>query len=118
MGAAEITVGVLIVTRRILLPIILRVVLQKEQHVMRAENWGILNAQAGELEEVLTSGEDEDQWRWVNQQGSGESESMTSGSDDYIVMSIRKKNVMEQEPESRLRFRERRCGCGGKVDVQ
>ena len=28
---------------------------------MRAENWGVLNAHAGELEEVLTSGEDEDE---------------------------------------------------------
>ena len=32
---------------------------------------------------------------WVNQQGRGEIESMTSGSDDYMVMSIKKKNVTE-----------------------
>ena len=31
----------------------------------------------------------------VNQQRSGENESMTSGSDYYMVMSIKKKNVME-----------------------
>ena len=38
----------------------------------------------------------EDPVAWVNQQGSGENESMTSGSDDYMVMSIkRKKNVTE-----------------------
>ena len=48
VGAAEITVGVIIVTRRILRSIILRVVLRKEQHVMRAEIWGIFNAHAGE----------------------------------------------------------------------
>ena len=35
----------------------------------------------------------EDPVAWVNQQGSGENESMTSGSDDYMVMSInRRKN--------------------------
>ena len=37
----------------------------------------------------------EDQMAWVNQQGSGENESMTSGSDDYMAMSIKKKNVIE-----------------------
>ena len=37
----------------------------------------------------------EDQVAWVNQQGSGENESMTSGSDDYMVMWIKKKNVTE-----------------------
>ena len=37
----------------------------------------------------------EDQVAWVNQQGSRENESITPGSDDYIVMSIKKKNVME-----------------------
>ena len=38
----------------------------------------------------------EDPVLWVNQQGSGENESMTSGSDDYMVMSIkRKKNETE-----------------------
>ena len=38
----------------------------------------------------------EDPVAWVNQQGSRENESMTSGSDDYMVMSIkRKKNVTE-----------------------
>ena len=37
----------------------------------------------------------EDQVAWVNQQGSGENESMTSGSDDYMVMSIKKKIVTE-----------------------
>ena len=37
----------------------------------------------------------EDQVAWMNQQGSGENESMTSGSDDYMVMSIKKINVME-----------------------
>ena len=52
------------VTRRNLLSMILRVVLQKEQHVMRVENWAILNAHVGELEEVLTSGEDEEESDW------------------------------------------------------
>ena len=33
----------------------------------------------------------EDPVAWVNQQGSGENESMTSGSDDYMVMSIKRK---------------------------
>ena len=38
----------------------------------------------------------EDPVSWVNQQGCGENESMTSGSDDYMVMSIkRKKNQTE-----------------------
>ena len=37
----------------------------------------------------------EDQVAWLNQQGCGENESMSSGSDDYMVMSIKKKNVME-----------------------
>ena len=38
----------------------------------------------------------EDPVSWVNQQGCGENESMTSGSDDYMVMSIkRKKNETE-----------------------
>ena len=37
----------------------------------------------------------EDQVAWVRQQRSGENESMTSGSDDYLVMSIKKKNVSE-----------------------
>ena len=37
----------------------------------------------------------EDEVAWVNQQGSGENESMTSGSDDYMVTSIKKKNVIE-----------------------
>ena len=37
----------------------------------------------------------EDQVTWVNQQGSGENESMTSRSGDYMVMSIKKKNVTE-----------------------
>ena len=38
----------------------------------------------------------EDPVAWVNQQGSGENESMTSGSDDYMVMCIkRKKNETE-----------------------
>ena len=31
----------------------------------------------------------------MNQQGSGENESITSGSDDYMVMSIKKKNITE-----------------------
>ena len=64
MGAAEITVGVIIVTRRTLLSIILRVVLQREQHLMCVGNREILNAHAGELEEVLTSGENEDESDW------------------------------------------------------
>ena len=39
---------------------------------------------------------DEDPVSWVNQQGSVENESMTSGSDDYMVISIkRKKNETE-----------------------
>ena len=38
----------------------------------------------------------EDSVAWVNQQGSGENESMMSKSDDYMVMSIKKKkNVTE-----------------------
>ena len=38
----------------------------------------------------------EDPVSWVNQQGCGENESMTSGSDDYMVMSMkRKKNETE-----------------------
>ena len=38
----------------------------------------------------------EDPVSWVNQRGSGENESMTSGSDNYMVMSIkRKKNETE-----------------------
>ena len=37
----------------------------------------------------------EDQEALVNQQESGENEIMTSGSDDYMVMSIKKKNVTE-----------------------
>ena len=38
----------------------------------------------------------EDPVSWVNQEGCGENESMTSGSDDYMVMSIkRKKNETE-----------------------
>ena len=38
----------------------------------------------------------EDPVSWVNQQGCGENESMTSGSDDYMVMSIhRKRNETE-----------------------
>ena len=32
---------------------------------------------------------------WVNQQGYGENGSASSESDDYMVMSIKKKNVME-----------------------
>ena len=60
----EITVGVIIVRRRILLLIILRVVLQREQHVICVRNWDILNAHAEELEEVLTSGGDEDESDW------------------------------------------------------
>ena len=35
----------------------------------------------------------EDQVAWMNQQGSGDNETMTSRSDDYTVMSIKKKNV-------------------------
>ena len=64
MGAAEITVGVIISTRRILLLFIMRVVLQREQHVIRVGSWDILNAHAEELEEVLTSGGDEDESDW------------------------------------------------------
>ena len=37
----------------------------------------------------------EDQVAWVNQKGSRDNESMTSGSDDYMVMSIKKQNVTE-----------------------
>ena len=37
----------------------------------------------------------EDQVACVNQQGSGKNESTTSGPDDYMVMSIKKKNVTE-----------------------
>ena len=38
----------------------------------------------------------EDPVSWVNQQGSGKNESMTSGLDDYMGMSIkRKKNETE-----------------------
>ena len=61
MGAAVITVGVIIATHRILLLTILRTVLQREQHVTRIGSWDILNEHAEELGEVLTSGEDEDE---------------------------------------------------------
>ena len=46
----------------------------------------------------------EDPVSWVNQQGSGEKESMTSGSDDYMVMSTkRKKNETElKSPGARV----------------
>ena len=38
----------------------------------------------------------EDPVAWVNQQGRGDNDSVTSGSDDYMVMSIKKKrNVTE-----------------------
>ena len=39
----------------------------------------------------------EDQVAWLNQQGSGENEPMTSVSDDYMVMSIKEKNAMEKK---------------------
>ena len=42
----------------------MRVVLQREQHVIRVGNWDILNAHAEELEKVLTSGGDEDESDW------------------------------------------------------
>ena len=58
----------------------------------------------------------EDPVSWVNQQGCGENESMTSGSDNYMVMSIkRKKNETELKiprPAFKLRCQGRRCGCG------
>ena len=58
----------------------------------------------------------EDSVAWVNQQGSGENESMTSGSDDYMVMSIKKKKNMTELkiPGARVQVevRKRRCGCG------
>ena len=42
---------------------------------------------------------------WVNQQGCGESGSVSSGSDDYMLMSIKKKNLIElKTPGSRVRF--------------
>ena len=58
---AEITVGVIIVTSRFLRWTISRVVLRKGATCNACQNWGILNAHAGELEEVTTSGEDEDE---------------------------------------------------------
>ena len=42
----------------------LRVVLQREQQVIRVRNWDILNAHAEKLGAVLTSGEDEDESDW------------------------------------------------------
>ena len=120
VGEVEITVGVSIATRQTLPWTTSRAVLQKEQHVTHAENWDILNEHAEELER------DTNQWRGrgrvgllreeneqhqktqnvselnedpvsrVNHQGCGENESVTSGSDDYMVMSIkRKKNQTE-----------------------
>ena len=84
---------------------------------MRVKNWAILNTHGvirgtnqwrgrGQVGLVRDEYEhhqsmhsvdnvSEDQVAWVNQQGNGENESMTSGSDDYMVMSIKKKNVME-----------------------
>ena len=45
----------------------------------------------------------EDQVAWVNQQGRGEKESMTSESYDYMVISIKKKNVIELKiPRARV----------------
>ena len=63
----------------------------------------------------------EDQVAWVNQQGSGENESMMSGSDDYMVMSIKKQNVIELKiPGARVQVEvpEKRCGCGWIADLQ
>ena len=61
----------------------------------------------------------EDSVSWVNQQGSGANESMTSESDNYMVMSIkRKKNETELKiPGARVQVevsgkKKRRCGCG------
>ena len=65
MGEAAITVGVTIATHQILPLITSQVVLQREQHVTRAENWDILNKYVEELEEVLTNGEDEDESDWL-----------------------------------------------------
>ena len=62
---AEIIVGVTIATHQILPWIILRAVLQEEQHVTHAENWVTLNEHAEELEEVLTIGGDEDESDWL-----------------------------------------------------
>ena len=61
VGEAEITVGVTMATHQILHWITSRAVLQREQHVTRAENWDILNEHVEELEGVLTIGEDEDE---------------------------------------------------------
>ena len=62
---AEIIVGVTIATHQILPWISSRAVLQEEQHVIRAENWVILNKHVEELEEVLTNGGDEDKSDWL-----------------------------------------------------
>ena len=62
---AEIIVGVTIATHQILPWIILRAVLQEEQHVTHAENWVTLNEHVEELEEVLSIGGDEDESDWL-----------------------------------------------------
>ena len=64
-GEVAITVGVTIATHKILPLITSRVVLQREQHVTRAENWDILNEHVEELDEVLTNGEDQDESDWL-----------------------------------------------------
>ena len=64
VGEAGITVGVTIATRQISPWITSRAILQKEQHVTRAENWDILNEHVEELEGVITNGEDEDELDW------------------------------------------------------
>ena len=95
----------------------MRVVLQREQHLIRVgifertcrgirrgtNKWrgrgrvGLVRDE-NEHDQSMQSVNDvaEDPVAWLNQQGSGENESMTSGSDDYMVMSIkRKKNLTE-----------------------
>ena len=58
----------------------------------------------------------EDPVAWVNQQGRGENDSITSESDDYMVMSIkRKRNVTELKiPGARVQVEVsgKKCGCG------
>ena len=65
VGEAAITVGVTIATHQNLPLATSRVVLQREQHATRAENWEILNEHVEELGEVITNGEDEDESAWL-----------------------------------------------------
>ena len=121
VGEAKITVGATIATRQTLPWITSRAVLQKEQAtcnscrklghfertcrgIRRGTNQWRGRGRVGLVREENEHHQstqnvnklNEDPVSWVNQQGCGENESMTSGSDDYMVMSIkRKKNETE-----------------------